>query len=667
MCGIAGIVAPGVERAEVDRMLAAISHRGPDELGTYDDAHAAVGAARLSIIDLVRGAQPMRDAETGFNVFVNGEIYNHPELREELQARGHRFDTLCDTEVVLRACLEYGDGFVERLNGQFALGLWHPGKRRLVLARDRIGIRPLYYWHSGETFVFGSEIKSLLASGRVPRRIDERALDHVFTFWVPVADRSIVENVREVPPGCRLVLEDGRVRIERYWDWPFPRQDGRLEGDARSLRGEFLDALRRSVELRLRADVEVGAYLSGGIDSSSIVSLVSDLRPAGLRTFSIGFEEESYDERPFQEIVSRRHGTLHHCQTCDYDDIERHFAAAVWHAETPLFRTAPTPLFMLSQAVRDAELKVVLTGEGADEVLLGYDLFREVRLRRFWARRPDSKMRPQLFRRLYAYLPQFKNPRYANLAIQSFKASLDSDSPHYSHEIRWANSIANKGYYSDGLRERLEGVDPLQELSAGLPEGYHEADDIDRAQYLEIATLLRGYLLASQGDRMSMAHSVEGRYPFLDHEFVEFCSRLPRRAKLAGLKDKHVLRVAMEGRLPETICRRPKIAYQAPEIRPFVRADGRRSTLVDRHLSGEALRESGLFAPDRVERLVRKAEVSDQARMGTRDNMAFVQILSSQILFDRFVREDPADTARRRLDRLEFAIRIDGRNGSSNS
>ncbi len=658
MCGIAGIWANGVREREIDGMLGAICHRGPDELGTYVDDRVALGAARLAIIDIARGQQPVHDVNSGVVAVLNGEIYNHPELRRQLESKGHRFVSQCDTEVVLRLYLEYGDDFPTHMNGQFAIAIWDRPLQRMVLARDRIGIRPLFYYRSDSALVFGSEIKSLLTTGRVPRRWNERALDQVFTFWVPVPPHTVLADVLELPPGCVMTVENGDAKISRYWSWPFPGPDALRWGTADDLQEEFLDELRRSVALRLRADVEVGAYLSGGIDSSAIVNLVGELRPSGLRTFSIGFDEESYDERPFQEIVTAHQRTEHTCRTCSYEDIEQAFESTVWHAETPLFRTAPTPLFLLSRAVRDHGLKVVLTGEGADEILLGYDLFREVKLRRSWARFPDSRMRPALFRGLYAYLPQFSNPRYAELAVQAFKSSLDGDSPFYSHSIRWKNSVANKAYYSSALKSRLGDYRPEDDLAVLLPRGYSDADDIGRAQYLEIITLLRGYLLASQGDRMSMAHSVEGRYPFLDHQFVEFASRLPRRVKLAGMKDKFILRRAMSGRLPAEICHRPKIAYQAPEIRPFIRPDGMRSTLVDRYLCREAVETTGLFSFERVDRLVRKAEMSGLTRMGTRDNMAFVQILSTQILSSRLLRESPSDHGSHAPGGLEFKTRI---------
>jgi asparagine synthase (glutamine-hydrolysing) len=660
MCGIAGILFDGAQEREVDLMLAMISHRGPDEFGTYADEGICLGTARLSIVDIENGQQPLRDPATGVVVVFNGEIFNYRELREELRREGIRFQTHSDTEVVLNLYLKHGLSFAEHLNGQFAIGIWDPRNQRLLLARDRFGICPLFYHEDGGGLVFASEIKALFATSRVPRSLSAAAIDQVFTFWVPVVGTTAFSGVRELPPGHLLLCRpNAAVKLTPYWRWDFPGL--REESDSISFDAAqegLRAALSKAVSLRLRADIEVGSYLSGGIDSSALVALAMQQQPSGLRTFSVAFKEASYDESRYQKAVSAHCGTRHATVECDDTDIEAHFERAVWHAETPLFRTAPTPLFLLSRLVREAGIKVVLTGEGSDEVLLGYDLFREVKVRRFWQRRPESEMRPQLFKRLYAYLPQFSNPRYANLAIQSFKATLQSDSPFYSHLIRWNNSGANKVYFSEALQAALAGCDALSDLRATMPADFFAAGDVDRAQYLELVTLLRGYLLASQGDRMTMANSVEGRYPFLDHEFVRFANALPQRYKLSGLKDKYVLRQAFRGLLPAEICCRPKFAYQAPELRAFFPLGGTRSELVDEHLNPDALARTGLFKAKAVEALLNKVRVSDLTRLGTRDNMAFVQMLSTQILHRRFLSDDVSSMARARLPGLHVKTRL---------
>jgi asparagine synthase (glutamine-hydrolysing) len=648
MCGIAGIRAQRPDPSDLELMLELLEHRGPDDLGSHVDQMVALGAARLEILDPEGGRQPMRHAETGVVVVFNGEVFNHVELRQELARSGFRFQTRSDLEVILALYLEHGTEFPAHLNGQFAVSIWDPREQKLVLARDRFGICPLFTHHERGRFAFASEIKSLLTLPRVARRLDLRALDQIFTFWTTAAGRTAIQGITELLPGHTLVYEDDRVTLRPYWAWPFPGQQEPLALSFEEARDEFLGRLARAVELRLRADVEVGSYLSGGIDSSAIVALAAQRLPGRLRTYSVSFEEETYDERKYQDLVAAHCCTRHKTVVCREADIEDWFERVVWSAETPLFRTAPAPFGLLAEHVREDALEVILSGEGSDEILLGYDLFREVKIRRFCRRQPQSKARPQLFKKLYAYLPQFSNPRFANLAIESFHQFLQSDSPFYSHLIRWANSTANKVYYSAGVASDLAGYDAQQELRASLPEAYFAADDIDRAQYLEVATLLRGYLLSSQGDRMSMSSSVEGRFPFLDHELVAFASRLPRSFKLSGLRDKRILRESMRGLLPAEIVSRPKFAYQAPEIRAFLPRGAQHGRLKDEYLSDEAIRASGLFDPALVGSLLQKIEQSGQARLGSRDNMAFVQMLSAQIFHRAFITTDVRQLAEAR-------------------
>jgi asparagine synthase (glutamine-hydrolysing) len=659
MCGIAGIVTADPDVRDLDLMLAALEHRGPDEYGTYVDNDAALGTARLSIIDVEEGHQPIRDEATGVVIVFNGEIFNYIELREELVKAGWTFRTQSDTEVVLALYLQRGDSFPELLNGQFAIALWDPRRRALVLARDRFGICPLFYHQQGTFFAFGSELKAILTMERVPRRLNLKALDQIFTFWTTVAGATPIDGIAELAPGSLLVYRDATTTIQSYWHWPFP---GGRESDVQTFEASkdgFVERLSRAVEIRLRADVEVASYLSGGIDSSAIVAMATRFRPSGLRTYSVGFAEESYDERPHQQIVARHFETCHTSVVCDDRDIEERFERVILHAEAPIFRTAPAPLHLLSERVRNDGIKVVLTGEGSDEILLGYDIFREVKIRRFWSRRPHSTARPQLLKRLYAYLPQFRDPRFAALAIESFRPWLVSDSPFYSHLVRWANNAANKVYFSDDVHRALSGYDALDDLRVSLPAAYFDADDVDRAQYLELTTLLRGYLLAAQGDRMAMAHSVEERFPFLDHELVGFVNRLPRAHKLNGLADKRVLREGMRTCLPASICDRQKFAYQAPEVRPFTTPGVEARPLVEQYLSDDALKRVGVFKPESVRMLLRKTELLDLRRLGTRDNMAFVQALSTQIFHHHFIEGSARSAAAARQSSMTFTRRLD--------
>jgi len=661
MCGIAGFISllkPDV--GDLELMLMMLSHRGPDEFGTFVNSQAALGSARLAIIDIEGGQQPITDEKAQVTIVFNGEIYNYIELREELKKQGVRFTGNSDTEVILRSYLCHGEDFCRNLNGEFAIAIWDERTKKLVLARDRIGIRPLFYYQDRGRFIFSSEMKAILIHPNIPRRLNLKALDQIFTFWTPIEQNTLLEDIKALPPGHLLIHQNGRSQIRNFWKWPFPSLSAKRTGSFEDQRDECLSELNKAVRYRMRADVEVGSYLSGGIDSSMIVALSTAQSGANLRTFSVAFKEKSYDERIYQQQVSRLFDTKHEMIECDYDDIEKIFKDIVWHAETAVFRTAPSPLFMLSQLVRQRNIKVVLTGEGADEILLGYDLYRQVKIRKFWGRRPDSKFRWQLFRKLYSYLPQFSDKRYAQVAIQSFKTDLTSDSPFYSHLIRWYNNAANRVYFSKRVQQDLSGYDAYQDLKDHLPVEHFKSNEIDQAQYLDVITLLRGYLLSSQGDRMSMAHSVEGRYPFLDHQFVEYASTIPEKYKLMRLKDKRILREAALKFLPKDICQRPKMAYQAPEIRPFITKEGRVSDLVSHYLAQKCIKDFDLFEPDMVESLLNKIRTSDQTRLGMRDNTAFVEMLSAQIFVDLFIKQNIRELAqkKRQMNTIKFTKRL---------
>lgn len=657
MCGIAGALSHEISEHDVKVMLTAITHRGPDEFGTFTGHGISMGTARLSIVDLSGGQQPIRDEVTGVTITLNGEIFNHIELRDELMAKGHRFKTKSDTEVALRLYLEHGDLFARHMNGQFAIAIWDPREKKLLLTRDRYGICPLFYHEKKETLAFASEMKCLLTLPNISRQMNLKALDQIFTFWTPIGSHTIFADILELTPGTVLVKKGEQSSISAYWTWPFPESHLQESMTFDYAKERLLEELKRAISLRLRADVEVGSYLSGGLDSSVIVALACGALGQKLRTYSIQFEEKSYDETPFQQMVSRLYHTKHKAFVCREGDISERFEQVVWHTECPLFRTAPTPMNILSEKVRQDGLKVVLTGEGSDEILLGYDIYKEVKLRRFCSKFPQSEMRAQLFKRLYGYLPQFANPRYANLAIEALRKSLLSTSPFYSHEIRWANNSANKIYFSESLQNELRSYNPLAELESLMPPEYFQSTDIGKAQYLEIQTLLRGYLLSSQGDRMTMGNSVESRFPFLDHELLTFVASIPEKHKLRGLKDKYVLREAIQGLLPDEVRNRSKFAYQAPEVRAFSPKGKAQSPLVEKYLSREAINEVGLFNADHVANLLNKASQSDLSRLSTRDNVSFVQILSTQILHKMFV-QSAQDSAGKDISNAFFKTQI---------
>jgi len=641
MCGIAGILSTGGAAPQADELAAMIgklAHRGPDGTGYYRDAECGLGHSRLSIIDIAGGRQPIHNEDQTVWVSFNGEIFNYVELRRELEAAGHRFYTQSDTEVLVHVYEQHGDRFLEHLNGQFAIALWDRRERRLLLARDRTGIRPLFYSNRSGRLTFASEVKALFALQGVPRRLDTNALGELFSYWSVVPPRSVFAGIQTLPPGHYLVAERGSVRVVRYWDWQFPEDgahDARpVEECAEELRSLLVDAVR----LQLRADVPVGAYLSGGLDSSVVTTLIKNFTETPLRTFSLTFADREFDESEHQRELVAYLGTRHTPVHCTAEALSDAFRRAIWHTESPILRTAPVPLMLLSRQVRAEGYKVVLTGEGADEVFAGYDLFKEAKIRRFWARQPGSKLRPRLLERLYPYLKDQNNsPAGVGAFTQMFfGAGMEQvDEPYFAHMPRWTTTRRAWQFFSADVKRELGGWDPYRAYKDWLACATERWSPLARDQYTEAHTLLSGYLLCAQGDRMAMANSVEGRFPYLDHRVIEFANRLPPRYKLRALTEKYVLKQAVKGLLPESIRRRVKQPYRAPDSQSFFRA-GQPVDEVAELLSTERLRDAGYFDPQAVAKLVAKCRDGRAAGFG--DNMAFVGILSTMLLDDLFVR-----------------------------
>lgn len=640
MCGIAGMFNRSANQpvAEPDlrQMLGAMRHRGPDEFGVLLDRELGLGNARLSIIDLGGGTQPIANENETLWVVFNGEIFNYLELRADLETRGHRFHTASDTEVIVHLFEEYGPACLDKMNGQFAIALWDTQRRRLFLGRDRLGVRPLFYTQTdGNALIFASEIKAILTDRRVRAEIDPAMVAQIFTFWAPLTPHTVFAGIRELPPGHFLVADRDSLQIQSYWQNRFPADTPppiRAESVDQVVQ-EFRDLLIDACRVRLRADVPVGAYLSGGLDSSTIASIVRHHASNRLVTFSIAFSDAQFDESEFQQEMAGRLGTDHHVVRATHADIGRVFPEVIWHTEVPILRTAPAPMLLLSRLVRKHGFKVVLTGEGADEFLAGYDIFKEAKIRRFWARQPHSAFRQLLFQRLYPDIGSLSRLHPAFLA-KFFGEGLEQiDSPFYSHAVRWRNNRRLQRFFDERVRADNESgqFDPL---AAALPPDFNRWHPLARAQHLEIVIFLSQYLLSSQGDRMAMANSVEGRFPFLDFRLVEFCNRLDPRLKLRCLREKWLLKAAARSWLPDAILRRPKRPYRAPVHRSFFNESA--PDYVGDLLAPAALRESGFFKPGPVEQLARK--IKSGAPIGETDDMALVGILSTQLVDHLFVK-----------------------------
>ncbi len=629
MCGIAGIVClAGVSMdcsAIMRDMVSQIAHRGPDGDGFYQDECVGLAHARLSIIDLAGGAQPIHNEDQTIWVIFNGEIFNYIELRQELIGRGHQFYTRSDTEVIVHLYEEYGPSFVSHLNGQYAIALWDNRGKQFYLYRDRVGIVPLFYSQEARQLVFASEVKALLPGLTDKPSLNITALDQLMTFWAPMAPNTLFEGVYELPPGYMLALSEDGVKLSRYWDWEFPTNNDYNPEDTSGLAEQLRELLVDATRIRLRSDVPVGAYLSGGLDSSVLVALIHHFSDAKLRTFSIGFDVESLDETSYQQQMIDKVGADHSRIQCSESDIGDHFLDALWHTEVPILRTAPVPMKLLSGLVHSQGYKVVLTGEGSDEVLGGYDIFKETKIRQFWAVNKDSGFRPALLKKLYPYLDVSLGRAQVYLR-NFFGAELDNPSlPYFSHIPRWTTTAKCKAFFSTEVKASLSN-NAVDLLADSLPNDSTRWHYFNRAQYIEAKTLMAGYLLSSQGDRMLMANSVEGRFPFLDHRVIEFASTLHPKVKMKALNEKYLLKASMKQYIPDDIINRHKQPYRAPDIPSFFKEGS--PDYVGALLSEEGLNKTGLFDAKQVQLLLKKIRLG--RAIGYKDNMALVGILSTQ-------------------------------------
>jgi asparagine synthase (glutamine-hydrolysing) len=625
-------------------MAGELAHRGPDGVGLYLDGRYGMSNTRLAIVDLAGGDQPLANESGRYWVMQNGEIYNYVELQEELISLGHRFDTTSDTEVIAHAFDEWGVDCLHRLNGDFALAIWDRVEQELFLARDRFGVRPLFLADLDGDLVFGSEAKALLRHPAARRQLDPLGLVESFTIWSILPDRSAFAGVRELAPAHYLrVGPDGPIEERRWWDLRFPRVGERSEESEAELGARLTELLTDATRIRLRADVPVAAYLSGGLDSSATAALARSLYPETLNSFGIGFRDPLFDESAYQDRFVADLGTSLTRVVVDSPDIAELLPRAVELSEKPTLRTALAPLLRLSRAVREAGLKVVITGEGADELFGGYDIYRENKVRRFWARVPDSTIRPLLFTRLNEFLGKDLKRSGAFLAGFYRRGLEDVDDPLYSHRLRFANTGRSLRLFSpDVLEAAARDGDSIDRLALRLPEDFAELTPLGKAQYLEITTFLDGYLLHSQGDRMLMGHSVEGRFPFLDYRVAEFAAGLPDLMKVRWLEEKYLLRKVAEPLLPPEISARRKRPYRAPIVSAFVGSGA--PEYVRELLDPDRLRAVGLFDAGAVERLVRKCETAGAAGVGETDEMGLVGTLSTMLLHDQLV-ERPARAA----------------------
>jgi asparagine synthase (glutamine-hydrolysing) len=640
MCGITGIFnksnSLSINKSVIEKMVSQLDHRGPDDQGYYISDTMGLAQSRLSIIDIEGGKQPIHNEDKSIQVVFNGEIFNYIELRQDLLKKGHKFYTKSDTEVIVHAYEQYGLEFISHLNGQFAIAIWDSNKKELILARDRVGIRPLFYTFSdNQEFIFASEMKAIFAHPKISAEIDPAGINQIFTLWVNVPPQTVFKNIYELPPGHFMTVNKENTHVQAYWSMSFPNINDYDDKPISYYSEKLRELLYDSVTIRLRADVPVASYLSGGIDSSIISSLVKKYHNNDLLTFSVAFEDINYDERNFQMEMVNHIQTDHRIVEATYSSIGDVFRDVVYYAEKPMIRSAPAPLYILSRLVRENNIKVVLTGEGADEVFGGYNIFKEDKIRRFWARFPDSKIRPELLTTLYPYIKK-DSGQGKNFWQLFFKKGLtDIHNPYYSHKLRWDNtSYIKKFLNKDYLKLFNENDHILHPLENYINKDILKWHPLSRAQYLEMSLFMSGYLLSSQGDRMMMGNSVEGRFPFLDHRVIEFANTVPPEYKINILNEKYILKHAYKDILPESIVERDKQPYRAPIYQCFIQNDESNTNDV---LSKQTLNKFGYFNSNFVDKLISKANNANGQPIAARDDMAIVGITSLQLLHDMYV------------------------------
>jgi asparagine synthase (glutamine-hydrolysing) len=632
VCGIVGLISErktGYSRILHD-MVDSIKHRGPDETGYYMDDYIGLGHARLSIIDPKNGKQPTTNKDESLVVIFNGEIFNFQTLRKNLLEKGHCLKNNSDTAILPHMYEEYGLSMFEKLNGQFAVAIWDKQKKRLILARDRFGEKPLFYFHKGKTFCFASEAKAILKSGLIHAAIAPIALKQVFTFWTPIGDRSIFEGIYQVPPGSYLVFENCETDVRTYWNYTYSKGTDIKYMDQSDFISELETKLISSVKSRMVSDVPISFYLSGGLDSSLITGIAAKISNKSLNTFSIAFDDSAFDESEYQNYMSQYLGTNHQRVMFSKQQIPSIIKDVVYHAEVPLLRSGAFPMYALAKLVRSNDIKVVLSGEGSDELFGGYDIFREVKIREFCRKNPDSKFRATLYKRVNNYVKGLSDQSANSLSL--YYNSPDSQSCFSSHLSRWKLGAYSQQFFSPEYHEAMKNYDELRYLEDSLPHDYLEWTTLQRAQYLEVITLFSNYLLSSQGDRVSMGASVECRYPFLDYEVAEFAAALPDNMKIRVLNEKYIVKKLAQKYVPDVITRRKKFPYRAPINISELMKDEYLKYIT----SASSLKQFGVFNPNAVEKYI--SLILRKESPNERDCMLFMGILTTQVLCEQFIK-----------------------------
>ena len=603
MCGICGIAMPdrlkrSVDQARLTRMRDAIVHRGPDGAGMLIDGPIGLGHRRLSIVDVVHGAQPMTTTDGRTTIVYNGEIFNHPELMGELQAQGMAYRTHCDTETVLHLYARHGRDFVQHCRGMFAIAIWDRADRTLTIARDRFGVKPVYYVHDSDgTLHFASEIKALLAAGAVSATLDMASFPDFLANHAPSGNDTLFTGVKRLPPGHTLRWQDGRITIEQYWDLSFKPDPVLAKATDADLVAEYSERFEEAVRLRLMADVPLGMFLSGGIDSAAITAVMSGMVDGPIKTFSVAFAEREANELRYARLVSDKFRTQHHEIVVTPEQFWDALPQLIWHEDEPIAHPSSVALNFVSRLAGE-HVKVVLTGEGSDETLAGYNRYRvtmaNMQLGGIWEKVVPGGVR----RALGGAIGEAGSAGIRGKLARTFLARpANLDAMYFDNFAVFAPNRLSSLLTPD-VRKAVEGIDPYA--------AYHRAIEqsdaptlLGKLLYADTKTYLHELLMKQ--DQMSMAASIESRVPFLDHPLAEFAARMPERMKLRGMTTKYVLRQAMKNRLPEEILSRKKMGFPVP-VGTWFRGSWRH--LLDEFVVSERALARGLFTPGVVRRLV---------------------------------------------------------------
>ncbi|HDL19208.1 MAG TPA: asparagine synthase (glutamine-hydrolyzing) [Bacteroidetes bacterium] len=597
MCGICGVSFKSnekkVDQSLLVRMNDTITHRGPDDQGAYADGNFGIGMRRLSIIDLSSGHQPQFNEDRSLAIVFNGEIYNYRELRDDLLVKGHKFQTDSDTESIIHAYEEYGVGCLKKLNGMFGFTIYDRKKKQLFIARDRVGIKPLYYYEDGQTFAFASEIKPILQIPGIDRSIDMEALNLFLTFEYIPSPYSIFKKVRKIPPGHFLIYRNQKIKIEKYWDVDFSRQPEQQSVSEEELR----ELMRDAVRLRLVSDVPLGAFLSGGIDSSTIVGLMAGLMDRPVKTFSIGFEDQSYNELNYARTIAKKFNTEHTEFIIQPDAIDL-VEKLVYHLDEPLGDFSIFPTYLVSKMARDY-VTVILSGDGGDELFAGYDTYIADKLANRFKKIPGFLRNGVIKPVVNLFPPQEQKKGIIN-KMRRFMEGMDY--PEDLQHVRWMiflSEVDRRMLFNEEVSRSVNGKETYEFIRQYFRQS-QPVDRLNRQNFVDYKTYLVDNILVKV-DRMSMATSLEARVPFLDHRVVEASFRIPGNLKIQGKDTKYILKQTMKDILPDEIIHRDKQGFSIP-IKNWLREELR--PMMQDVLHPDKLKQQGIFDSVFVNRLV---------------------------------------------------------------